>query len=144
MALSTVVGGFGGYVAKDFFDFRTEGRAQERADAVRLRDAQLALIGALQGYADVASGRKKEGPSFDTLRKQVMEVYMLGDTIVRRVPEAKASFLNYADALVRVQAAAEGMTGPLDAKPFVEALSAALQAGTDFWTTVETSRSSYI
>jgi hypothetical protein len=144
MALSSAVSGIGVYIAKDYFDFRTEQRAQERADSARLRDAQLALIGALQGYADVATGRKKEGPSFEALRKQVMDVYMLGDTIVGRVPEAKPSFANYADALVRVQSAAEQLSGPLDGKPFVEALSAALQAGTEFWAAVEASRSSFI
>lgn len=129
----TVFGGFLGYLATDYFDFISEKRAEIRREYVEAQTAAEKLLGQLQSFSDQALGKKSvTGEEKEAFRKSVRELFQSAKQISQLVPAVDPEFDAYAIAMLDLQKAALGMTGPTDANWFIETFSRFLKAHNEF------------
>lgn len=121
---STLLGGVFGAVVTDVGNFRATNRdiAKRQIEVSEKADRELTSI--IQKFADRAVGRASTNDDdVKALKQKVQDAYSAAENLKNRFPSASAEFELYADAIVRLQKAAEVMAGPMDAKGFVESVS---------------------
>jgi hypothetical protein len=121
---TTILGAIVGVVATDFGNFRATNReiAKRQLEISETADRELGQI--LQKFADKARGKiVLNDEEVRALKASVSKSYMAAENLSNRFPATKPEFEGYADSLVSLQKSAEKMSGPLDAKSFVEAVS---------------------
>lgn len=142
--ISAGVGGLGGYFLGDYLAFKSEKRAEIRSEYQQVEHATSRVLDDLQAFSDQAKGLEAVDPSRKyKFRKNMTSLYQDAEDVVTRVPEAKPEFNEFANALVDLQQTALDMTGPADAKHYVEAVSRFLKAHKDFDNKVITINESY-
>lgn len=102
-------------------------------DIRKFQTASTELLQTLQVYAH----RARNGSSLDEaqqakLRQEITNLYGQAEAISSRDMTVAAAFNAYASALIRLRRTSEAMTGPIDAKPFVESVAAYSVASQDF------------
>lgn len=121
---STIFGGVFGAVLTDVGNFRATNRdiAKRQIEVSEKADRELTSI--LQKFADKAVGKTATtDDDLKSLKQKVQDAFSAAENLKNRYPAANAEFDSYADALVLLQQTAESMSGPLDAKGFVESVS---------------------
>ena len=142
--LALVSGGIG-YIANDYFSFRAEERSELRREYFEAQTAAQKVLADLQQFSDQATGRRTVTDSEkETLRRNVRALYLDTKQVAEKVPEVGSEFEEYAAAMVDLQNAALEMTGPADAKPFVENLNRFLNAQNAFDSKVQSVQQDYL
>lgn len=93
-------------------------------DIKKFQSASTELLQTLQAFADKArKGGSVNDEQQKVLTKEITALFGQADALAARDTGVATEFRNYSAALVRLRKTAETMNGPLDAKPFVEAVS---------------------
>lgn len=120
-----LLSGASGFILNDFASWRSANRDFLKTQAEASQKADQELIDILRKFSNKALGK---APTTDddlrTLHSSVTRSYKAASSLAERMPALKPEFEQYADALISLQKSAEKLSGPLDGKTFVEAVSA--------------------
>lgn len=119
-----LLSGVSGFVINDIAGWRTANRTFLITQAEASQKADEELIDILRKFSNKALGKMvTTEEDLQTLHAGVTKSYMIASALSERLPELKADFDQYAASLITLQKSAEKLSGPLDGKPFVEAVS---------------------
>jgi hypothetical protein len=140
-----LIGGGVGYVISDYLDFRSKRLEVAQTAVQETTTAAEEMEGLLRKFANVARGEgssKREDK--DALAIAVQKAHGKASLAVKQMPILEQQFKAYADSLVALQQAADKMTGPLDAKPFIVATSNYFKAKDDLEKAAADAQRSYL
>lgn len=140
-----LAGGVVGFLYSDYSDFRSERRAEFRKEYQEAQTAATKVLAHLQAFSDQARGEGVVSASEKAaFRKNVTVLYQDAKDVAERAPQVTPVFDEYANAMVELQNAALSMTGPIDAKIFVETLSRFLKTRDDFDEQAQNAQKDYL
>lgn len=145
VAVAHMAGWGGGFLLNDFFSFRIEQRQEFRAEFDEAEEIEKKILRDLQLFSDQALGRKSATDNDRAaLKAKINRLYKDVNDVAIIVPEAQSEFDAYADAMIELQNAALKMTGPIDAKAFVESVSKFFKTQQDFNKKIRELRGNYL
>lgn len=141
-----IAGAILGYLGHDFLSFRSEERAAIRSDYAQVESRADAVHAQLQGFALAARGKRlpPSDQEIATLRASLEQLHATAHHITARVPSASDSFERYSHAMVALKSSVEQLHGPLNGRPFVEAVSEYFVAENKFDKTVTDAQTCFV
>ncbi len=125
--LAALTGGVGliiGALVTDYTSFRTANREALKKQIEASEKADHDMNSILQKFADKALGKSSTSPDdLQALKSTVQDSYAVAERLKDHFPGASREVDEFTDALVHLQKSAESLSGPTNAKDFVESVS---------------------
>lgn len=118
-----------GWFANQYMEYRTVYKEALTANYQQFTEATAQLEDSLKQFADVAKGdRTKSESDVAQLQMRLLKALNAAEDIERRMNASSPAVEEYRTATIQLKQASDGVTGPLDAKPLVEAVNSYLLA----------------
>lgn len=131
--VSLAVTYYAGIFTNELSSYRSEQRQLLSAEYQEVQVASKKLLDTLQPLADAANGHSAlREPDVQAFRKQVLMLHESAREVASRVPAVANKYDRYSASLISLKGAVEAMTGPKDAKNFVEAYADFVVAQEEF------------
>ena len=132
-----------GWLTAEVVSFNSDYRALLNEKAAEVQTGVLAVQGSLRTLSDVATGARQSSP--DVIKKFDEEILALlekSSSLSNLVPSSDEAFDNYKESMVQLSDSVGELTGPLNARKFIESTSLWLAAKKEFEEKVSASQRS--
>lgn len=139
-----VVGGAMGWFASQYMDYRSAYRESLETNYESFNEVAKEIEQSLRLFADVTRGvREKSTEDVEQLQLKLLNAVTVADDLHRRIRADESVLRNFRSAAVEVQRASELVTGPIDGRQMVSAVSDFLVAEQDLRDVVIAERNSF-
>jgi hypothetical protein len=130
---ASAVGAIVGASITAFVNVSLQSRSAVESDFTQFKTVSTDLFELLSEYSKQATGNGVLPADIsEKLNRDMLALFKVGKSISVRNPSLKPDFDTYEQKLLALKKAADGFSGPIDAKSFVEATSAYLDAEDEF------------
>ncbi|MEY9100466.1 hypothetical protein ABIA24_003375 [Sinorhizobium fredii] len=118
-----------GWFANQYMEYRTVYKEALTANYQQFTEATAQIEDSLKQLADVAQGeRPKSEEDLEQLQMRLLKALNAAEDLERRMSASSPAVDVYRTATIQLKQASDRITGPLDAKPLVEAVNSYLLA----------------
>ncbi|MBY3260383.1 hypothetical protein HFO15_01710 [Rhizobium laguerreae] len=118
-----LLGSVGGWFANQYMDYRSAYREALSANYQAFNSASSEIQESLREFADIARGTKKKSPDdVKQLQTRLLKALGAASDLQRRLDNLQG-LAEYETATINLKHASDKITGPVDAKPLVVAVS---------------------
>jgi len=140
----TLLAALVGFIAGDLGYFRSDNRkvmdrefSEVQQEVKKVSEDIRLLTNKARGKAEISNEQLR------MFKNNITSLHQSAKELSQHVPEAQPEFRAYVTAMIKLQQSANEMSGPLDARPFVESLSGFLKAQDEFIEKVQEAQDSY-